>query len=321
MKKSLRYISRAVCALVFANSLMLGIAHAQSVTPQAESGMPEAEEAAQHDSLPLPPRYVFHCEKDTLEIEKLLKGNPGWRNLPDGERLTAIARALATRPAAEPTYLETDTVGSIEIDIHTFDPLSFVNTVWALSRTSRNGSDSWEAYAREYEKASRRNGEADGYLSRFLFPSEWLTDHTFRGEVEEMSGTYGQTLHEREKTIDFLTHNREDYAALADSATYEKVRMREMGYLKYPLRYLANNSFTKSQVKKGLQEGDLIIFYSTDRDLDSRDLGFVTFDEGVPYVIHLSPGEGKIWQETLPLDKYTVRNVRRIAGMRVFRLR
>lgn len=263
---------------------------------------------------------TFHCQNDSLKAVSVLSDSR-LAGMAKGERNVAIAEMLAGIPAASKVEAAASANGNVAIRLCEVDPLQFVNTVLAFNNTvSRDDSDIM-MLSKEYADVARRKGkETEDWMAHFLFPADWLNDNLFRRNLQEVSGNFNQILHEKFKTIDYVTHNRDDYAVLKDSALYDRVRRMEMGYVQYPLRFLPINSFTKRPVKEGLADGDILVIYSTENDLDSRDIGFVTKDNGECYLLHVSPGEGKVCREELPLDKYFKRNVKRIMGVRVFRL-
>lgn len=259
---------------------------------------------------------------DSLRASELLAAHSlSLKELPAGKRILAISDLLAGIPAAELTETQTDTVGYINMRFTAFDPLQFVNTVLAVNRNIEVNNGNMDALPDDYAEYARRKGKQSAdWMSHFLFPADWLNDNLFRRSLKEVTADFGQTLHETSRTIDYITANRADFKALKDSALYDRVRHAEMGYVMYPIRYLPLSSFSKSTVKDALREGDILVIYSSERNIDSRDIAFVRKSAGEPYIIHVSPYENKVCTEQLPLDKYLKRNVKRISGVRVFRL-
>lgn len=258
------------------------------------------------------------CATDSLFLEGLLRKRD-WSSGNRGVRIAAMAEGLAGIPEASVPQLMRDTTGAVSLDFSSLDPLEFIFTVLGTERAfSRNRSD-WATVCEEYARFGRRNGEASGFSSRFLFPSDWIADNLYRNTIQEISGSLGQDLHQKEKTVDRLLRSRDDYAALADSARWEEARNRTMGFVDHRINQLPVNCFNKNEVRSGLRDGDIVVLYSTERDLDSTDLGIVKMKAGLPYLIHVSPSEGKIVVEAKPLDRYCQTNIRRISGVRIFR--
>lgn len=263
---------------------------------------------------------TFHCQNDSLKAVALLSEGR-LAGMTKGERSVAIAEMLAGTPAADKVESASSANGNVALRLCEIDPLQFVNTVVAMNNTVARDDADINMLAKEYADVARRKGkESDDWLANFLFPADWLNDNLYRRNLQEVSGEFNQILHEKFKTIDYVSHNRDSYPALKDSALYDRVRRMEMGYVQYPLKLLPINSFTKQPVKSGLKNGDILVIYSTESDLDSRDIGFVVKEGGECYLYHVSPSEGKVCREELPLDKYFKRNVKRIMGVRVFRL-
>lgn len=262
----------------------------------------------------------FHCEQDSLKAVSILR-NTELVSLPSGERVAAIAQMFDGVPAAELCEAAGDTTGFVQVRFCSMDPLQFVNNVLALNEMIIKQDSDADLLPKHYAEFGRRKGKAaSDWMTHFLFPADWLNDNTYRRNIVEVTGTSDQTLRGGSKTIDYVTHNRAQYAALKDPELYDRVRRAEMGYVQYPYRYLTVSMFAKPSVKNLLKTGDILVLYTNEHDLDSRDVAFVAKEGNEPFIIHVSPGEGKVCREELPLDKYLKRNVKRITGVRVFRL-
>lgn len=261
----------------------------------------------------------FHCDKDTLTVNRIL-ALPELRPLDTGERIRSIAKHFAGTPATNRERLRRDTVGTPEINVDEFDNLGFLNTVIALGIASGEENADWHTFAREFENISCRNGEAGDFASTLFFPSLWISDNKIRKNIIETTEDTGVNPRVREKTINDVSHHREDYGVLKDSATYEAVRLIEMGYCLHRFPYLDNNAFTKKAVQESMRNGDIIMLLSTEVGADSHDMGIISIENGQICLIHCSPKEGKVVLESVPLDKYIKVNTRRIAGGKILRV-
>ena len=77
-----------------------------------------------------------------------------------------------------------------------------------------------------------------------------------------------------------------------------------------------NSSRFKAQAK----EGDIFFLLTPDFNLDSREMGILTFDGNRLMIIQLSPSKDEVTLEELPFENYVKRNVKRIQGARIIRL-
>lgn len=261
----------------------------------------------------------YASEADSLRFAAILN-TPGLNQLPNGQRNVVLAESFLEANSASTPELTADSTGTVTMRAMEFDALQFVNTVLALNATVHNNNSEINSLPKNYADFARRKGKASqDWLSHFLFPSDWLNDNLFRRNLKEVTGDFGQILHDTSRTIDYISRHRQEYPQLKDSTLYDRVRHMEMGYVQHPVRFLPINSFTKQPVKKGLEEGDIVVVYSNEPDYDSRDIGFVTKEGEDALIIHVSEAEGKVVREKLPLDKYLKLNVKRVKGVRVFR--
>lgn len=259
----------------------------------------------------------FHCEKDTLKINNILESLK--KETPQ-ERIVEVVQKLVKTPGNNMERVKADTLGTMEINICDFDNLGFLNSVLSLATAAGEDNADWHTFLREFENISYHNGTAGDFTSKLFFPMLWIQDNKLRRNIVEVTEDLGVTARIREKTINDVSHHREDYGVLQDSATYEAVRLIEMGYCSHRLPYLDNNAFTKKEVKANLRNGDIVMLLSTDPGVDSKDMGFIIKTPEDIYFCHISPKDKIVITEVQPLDKYIKVNTRRIAGGRIFRL-
>ena len=104
------------------------------------------------------------------------------------------------------------------------------------------------------------------------------------------------------RTLDHITRNRENYPALADSATFERVQLLEMGYRVHKIPYMKRESIGKKGVIELLKDNDILIIIDKSKDNDFLDAGFIRLVEGRPYLLHASEVSGKVGLDPEPLS-------------------
>ncbi|MDE6531936.1 MAG: DUF1460 domain-containing protein [Muribaculaceae bacterium] len=241
----------------------------------------------------------IHCEEDTVMVSKLLqKTNEHGGTL--GDRCVYAAKELVGTPWAPPA--DNDSIGTVVVNMHGFDRLGFVNTVLAIAEASRQKLPTVREFVRQYESFSRRKGEDDGFASQLIYGADWVVDNVYRGNLKEMTEYLGGGGF-KAKTLDYITRHREDYPALKDEATYDKVRMMEMGYRSHRIPHMKKQSAGNKTLHELMKNGDVVMMLSPEFDFDIYDIGIVEMKGGEPYMIHISPESGVVVADPYPMQR------------------
>lgn len=235
------------------------------------------------------------------------------------ERMVMAANEL--KGAGEDDYYHTDSVGVLRINVSSFTPLMFVNNVIALAKASENNLKvDGQTFARELENISCRRGENNGFPSIMYHTSDWIGDNIARGNITELTENYAGVV-ARTKSLDEMTRKKNNFAALKDSATFESVRMTEMGFRTHRVPSLKKETIKKKEVIEDLQDGDIIILVPNRDGIDIYDMGIVTMENGLPYFIHLSPQQHSVVKEKEDLSRYMALVTKYFQGYRILRIR
>ncbi len=258
----------------------------------------------------------FHCEADTAKAMEIIREfhNPGGEPAkicgPIAIRLVGAAYAPVTKE---------DSLGVPEIRLDGFDEFSFVNMVAALAKTATSPG---HARPRDLEimleKLTFRRGEAVGFPSRMVYGGDWIIDNISRGNVKELTGDYSE--HFKTKSLDWVCRHRDEFAALKDSATYERQRMVEFGYRTFKIPHMKRESSDWKQINPEIQDGDLIMLLTPEPDKDVWEAGYVVRRGDGLHFIHASERDGKVVEETEPLGRYIKRHSKEVYGWRWLRI-
>ena len=261
-------------------------------------------------------RMRFHCDSDTIVINQLLmKGHES--NITDANGLVEFyARQLLGTPYVAHTLEAEEEI--LTINIHELDCLTFIETLYALTRTTLAGRYSWRDYAANIENVRYRGGEMGDYSSRIHYMSEWIIDNHLRGNLVEVTPDLPHADY-LVKNIDFMTHHTDNYQQLKnDTAMVEKIRRFELRNHRFP--YLKRSWLNDKAVKAALRSGDFCSLVTKAEGLDVSHNGIIIIDEkGDPYLLDASMSGGKVMLEAKPLFKYLERSKNNI-GIRVFRM-
>lgn len=264
----------------------------------------------------------FHCDKDTTIINQLLK-SPELSNMTKADQVAFFAQRLVGASSnLRQEILEADTT-VFTVDIHSFNPLSLISTCIALAKAYETSSaPNWRDFADKYENVMYKGGKAGDFVSRFLYASDWIADNIFRENVIDATQRIeGLNIKRKEKSIDYISHNKDSFKAFSNPKNLDRIKMLEMGFRNHQLIYISNGDLTNpSRYKKTAHNGDIVFFLSQDFNLDSRDMGIVFFDGDNLKFIRVSPSQEIVVVEDLPFEQYAKRNIKRIQGARIIRM-
>lgn len=264
-------------------------------------------------------RVRFHNEAtDTVRINEVLAKAGAADLRTPGQRIAFIGRQFIGTPYVGHT-LEGDQEW-LTVNVDELDCTTFVETVAALAKTVGEGRSSWRDFVYNLEQIRYRGGEMDGYGSRLHYISDWIVDNSYRGNMEDattMFGAYSFMV----KTIDFMSQNRKNYPALADSATFERIKGVEQGLHNHRFPYIRTRNLGSKDVRRQFRNGDMVGLTSNLKNLDVYHMGIIVLgDDGEPYLMHASSSLGKVTVTEVPLAAFMKRNPH-LTGIRVFRLK
>lgn len=258
----------------------------------------------------------FHCDGDTTLINDLLR--QGYESgIKDANGLVEFyARKFLGTPYVAHT-LEADQE-VLTINVHELDCLTFIETLYALTRATLAGRYSWRDYAANIENVRYRGGTMGDYSSRIHYISEWIIDNHVRGNLVEVTPDLPHADY-MVKNIDYMSRNPHQYQQLKnDSAMVEKIKRHELRNHRFP--YLKRSWLNDKAVKAALRSGDFVTLVTKAEGLDVSHNGIIVVDEkGDPYLLDASMSGGKVMLQSKPLFKYLERSKSNI-GIRVFRM-
>ncbi|MDE5843075.1 MAG: DUF1460 domain-containing protein [Muribaculaceae bacterium] len=267
--------------------------------------------------------YSFHCEKDTAEVRMFLTENiVGGSGATEARRkreamMMRVAEAFKGRGADK--WIYADSLATLRINLDEFTPLSFVNTVLAMGETAQNPRGGWRSFGEELKKFSCRQGEDAGFGSLMWHVSDWSGDNIYRGNLKELTENYdgarSMTL-----SLDYLTRNRDEFAALKNPELYEEVRMIEMGFRNHKIPYLPRQAAGNKEILEDMRNGDIIALVNDKSGSDTYAVGVVVIRGDGPHLIHFDPKAGVVVEEAEPLKRYMNKEAKYIKGFRWFRI-
>lgn len=258
-----------------------------------------------------------HCSDDEKDVETIVMSLRG-SDASLGPRVSSAAISLLGRPYSPTTQL--DSVGNLAVNLHSFDDVDFLYTVVALAKASEGLGIPVTEYERNLEAVSRRGGVDKGFTSKMLYGADWIVDNIYRGIVEERVPA-GTTPSSKIKSLDYVSHHREDYKCLADSAAFENLRMIEFGFRSHKIPHLKREELGRKNFLEEVRDGDIIMFLTNDNDRDIYLTGVVVKREDGPHLIYASEKDGAVIENELTLMEMAKRHSKHTYGFRWLRLK
>lgn len=259
----------------------------------------------------------FHNEaSDTLRLTRLLDDAAAQSFANPEARVAYFGRTFIGTPYVAHT-LECDEE-ILTVDLDELDCTTFVETAMALAYTMGETRRSWRDYVYNLRRLRYRNGEVNGYPSRLHYICDWAVDNIHRGNFKDATRDFPRS-NDMARTIDFMSSNRDKYAALADSANYARIRSIESGYRLHRFPYIKTVDLSHKEMQKAFHDGDVVALVSALKNIDVTHMGIVILQDGIPYLLHASSKDGKVEISDRPLSDFMKRN-RQWIGIRVFRL-
>ena len=258
----------------------------------------------------------FHCDSDTTLINSLLKKGID-SGLTDANGLVEFyARQFLGTPYVAHTLEADEEV--LTINVHELDCLTFIETLYSLTKATLAKRYSWRDYASNIENVRYRGGKMGDYSSRIHYISEWIIDNHVRGNLVEVTPDLPHVEY-MVKNIDYMTHHTDSYRQLKnDSVMVEKIRRYELRNHRFP--YLKRSWLNDKAVKAALRSGDFVSLVTKADGLDVSHNGIIVIDDkGDPYLLDASMSGGKVMLQSKPLFKYLEHSKTNI-GIRVFRM-
>jgi hypothetical protein len=261
----------------------------------------------------------FHCSGDTTTLDRLLlEGQQSGISQPEA-LVSFYAHKLLCTPYVAHT-LEGDNE-MLTINIDQLDCTTFVETLYALARTTLQGRQSWRDYAANLESLRYRGGVMGDYSTRLHYISLWIIDNFSRGNLVEVTPDlpHATTM---VKTINFMSAHADSYQSLkGDSAMVVKIKRMEDGLRNHQMPYLKKMWLNKDDVRQALHAGDFVGLVTRIDGLDISHLGIIEKDEnGEIYLLDASMSGGKVMIESEPLGRW-LKSGKNTLGIRVFRLK
>jgi hypothetical protein len=198
-----------------------------------------------------------------------------------GDAIVALGRSfLGTRYT--PGTLEVPGSERLVVNLRELDCVTFIENVLAIVRTLRSGKSDYASFQRELLRIRYRGGVLSGYPSRLHYFSEWIADNEAKGVVRDISAALGGRVDP--DSITFMTHHRDAYRQLADTATFIEIARLETTLTGRQRHYIPEGEIDAAASR--IRNGDVIAATSTLDGLDVAHTGIAIWVQGRLHLMH-----------------------------------
>lgn len=239
----------------------------------------------------------YSSPQDSSRIMTLIRNVEGETY---GDRVVSAAKGLQGIPRAKAA--DNDSLGTLILRLDSINQRELIYIALAAAKTSELTVPTLREFEKNLENISRRKGKDEGFASQFLYGSDWIVDNVYRGNLKDMT-EYLDGGSSRTKTLDYVSRHPEEFPAMSDSITADKVKVVEFGYRSHRIPHLKKQSIGNKNVKELFKNGDIILLNPMDSDFDIYDIGFVSLENGEPHLIHIPRDVNKVTMDSYPLQR------------------
>jgi cell wall-associated NlpC family hydrolase len=192
------------------------------------------------------------------KFDQLVARADQWKELPLGERVAAVGRALVGTRYKSFTLEIDDKIEAPSVNLNGLDCWTFFESALAFARMLEEPRDAWTpaTMLQKIELDRYRAGKCDGtYLSRLHYLEEWLSDNARRGLVQDLTRELGG-VRVPHITGEMTIHWKGYRYIRATPALRPRVRDMEERVRAMPLYHIPKA--TVAGIESKLRDGDII---------------------------------------------------------------
>ena len=208
--------------------------------------------------------------------------------------------------------LEVNKKEKLIVNLRQMDCTTFVETVFALYLTTKDGSTKWVDYCRNLEKIRYRNGKNEGYASRNHYFLWWTDNNAAKGLVslpleKATDGYY------RKQTINlnYMSMHATAYSMLKNDAKSQKlIAEYEKASQGRIMRYIPRDYLLRAKTEmKYVENGDILAICTKKRGLDTTHIGIAEWGtDGRLHLLNASQIHKKVVLESMTLYEYMTKH-------------
>lgn len=236
-------------------------------------------------------KAIFHRYMQSMLAEK---------HQPTGELMIKTAQFFLGRPYVANT-LEKEPEGLV-INFRQLDCMTLVETALSLVRTLREGTPSFEAYARNLRELRYRQGEIRDYTDRLHYTADWIHENERKGVLKNITGDIGGRP--LRINVSYVSDQPDAFRQLkGQTALIEKIIKQENAINARSYCYIPRQEIHAHAAK--IQSGDIVCFVTSRKGLDISHMGIAYRADGKLTFIHASTKAKQVVVDKQSLHDYT----------------
>ena len=227
--------------------------------------------------------------------------------LPRPERVTAIGEFFVGTPYVGGT-LDRGEREELVVNLRELDCVTFVDNVLALALLDEYDAEGMADFLRNLRTVRYRRGVIAGYASRLHYSTDWLCEMCRAGILRDVTRELGGIPLPNKVGLVTATADKRP-AFRRDSSLLPKMRAVEDSINARTTWYIPRGRVTDTLCGR-IEDGDIILFTSGKKGLDTNHVGIALRRDGRVRVLHASSGGRRVMVSEEDLPGY----LRRIAS-------
>ena len=216
---------------------------------------------------------LTYTTQDSLRVVELLRD--GARQPKGANLMLYYGHRLLDVPYVGKT-LEVNPVEELVVNLRELDCTTFVETVLALTLTTREGGQKWDDYCQTLTRIRYRSGQMRGYVSRNHYFSQWIESNVGLGLVCERkatpAGNYFPFTAVQRIDVHYMSQHPDLYPMLkGKSDDIACIRRYEEEINGTSVRYIPSRLLGRDRkTLRYVQDGDILALVTSRDGLDIR---------------------------------------------------
>ena len=266
---------------------------------------------------------LTYTQQDSLRVVELLRDGA---QQPQGTNLMLyFGHRLLDVPYVGQT-LEVNPKEELVVNLRQLDCTTFVETVLALTLTTRQGGRKWDDYCRTLTRIRYRGGRMQGYPSRNHYFSQWIESNVAPGIVSERkatpAGNYFPFTATQRIDVHYMSQHPDLYPMLKGKQDdIARIRKYEEEINGTAVRYIPSRLLGRDRkALRYVHDGDILALVTSRDGLDISHVGIAEWGaDGKLHLLNASSIHRKVILEPMTLYQYMQKHPSQ-TGIRVIRL-
>ncbi|WP_315516641.1 N-acetylmuramoyl-L-alanine amidase-like domain-containing protein [Hoylesella shahii] len=255
---------------------------------------------------------------DSIKVVKLLQ--EGKKQKGKQDLVLFFARKFLGIPYVAST-LENNTDEQLVINLRQLDCTTFVENVLTLTLCTKNGQTTFDDFCNQLRKIRYRNGNV-GYPTRLHYFSEWISDNTRMGFVEETQAPNPPFSAVQTLQINFMSTHVDKYPMLVRTPSFIKpIAQMESELNGQTCRYIPKvGILNNAACKQAVKDGNILALVTSRQGLDTSHVGFAIWKKDGLHLFHASSLQKKVVEDKSLLRNYMMKQKSQL-GVRVVKVK